>query len=241
MTSFLAVNAQRYIDPVETNQVNRLAELLLLSNAEEPLIVLQFNNFDLLGQFDAEHAQTYPFLATLFEASLEPVLQEDDVKYLSNGFDHAHVVTVGEIPASASDLLRGEFTTSENAVVVQFTEESYDVAELDDFLETMYAFMEDSMNNVDNIVLRMPSSDSANAESLINAETSKDVGVDDPEVDDPEDSDALSSLWTEGLLSCLIVSGLLLAILVTALSWLGSLDISYGALEKTTNPLKKNN
>nr|6M0R_N Chain N, V0 assembly protein 1 [Saccharomyces cerevisiae S288C]6M0S_N Chain N, V0 assembly protein 1 [Saccharomyces cerevisiae S288C] len=51
--------------------------------------------------------------------------------------------------------------------------------------------------------------------------------------------DILSSIWTEGLLMCLIVSALLLFILIVALSWISNLDITYGALEKSTNPIKK--
>lgn len=246
MTSFLSVNAHRYINPVETKQVNYLVELLLLSNNEEPLVVLQFDNFNLLDHFDEKHAQTYPFLTALFETSLVTVLEEQNVDALKSGFDHANLMQINEIPASASDLLRYKFSSSDKAVVVEFTKENYDIAELDDFLQTMYAFMEDSLKNIDNIVLRVPTSSdsSTKLKSLRNGETSKDVGVDDPEnshEDEPEDSDALSSLWTEGLLSCLIVSGLLLAILVVAISWLASLDISYGALEKPANPLKKNN
>lgn len=48
-------------------------------------------------------------------------------------------------------------------------------------------------------------------------------------------------IWTEGLLMCLIVSFILLGILLVALSWLSSLTISYGALEKQTAPSKKTN
>lgn len=48
-------------------------------------------------------------------------------------------------------------------------------------------------------------------------------------------------IWTEGLLMCLFVSLVLLGILVIALSWLSSLTISYGALERQTAPSKKTN
>lgn len=59
--------------------------------------------------------------------------------------------------------------------------------------------------------------------------------------DNNQDDDILSDIWTEGLLSCLLVSALLLFILIVAISWVASLDISYGALEKKADHLKKTN
>lgn len=50
-----------------------------------------------------------------------------------------------------------------------------------------------------------------------------------------------SRIWTEGLLMCLIVSGILLIILIISLSWLSDLSISYGALERPNNMAKKTN
>lgn len=50
-----------------------------------------------------------------------------------------------------------------------------------------------------------------------------------------------SRIWAEGLLMCLIVSGILLIILIISLSWLSDLSISYGALERPNNMAKKTN
>ncbi|CCE62941.1 hypothetical protein TPHA_0D03050 [Tetrapisispora phaffii CBS 4417] len=59
--------------------------------------------------------------------------------------------------------------------------------------------------------------------------------------DNAEDNDILSKIWTEGLLMCLLVSIFLFGLLAVALSWMTSLEISYGAFEKQSNPLKKTN
>lgn len=58
---------------------------------------------------------------------------------------------------------------------------------------------------------------------------------------DSDDKNEEHRIWTEGLLMCLIVSFILLGVLVIALSWLSSLSISYGALERQTAPSKKTN
>lgn len=44
--------------------------------------------------------------------------------------------------------------------------------------------------------------------------------------------------FTPGIISCLIVTFLLLAILVCALQWMLSLDISYGSFEKKVDNKK---
>lgn len=44
--------------------------------------------------------------------------------------------------------------------------------------------------------------------------------------------------FTPGILSTLIVSLLLLSILITAISWITSLDISYGSFEKKVDNKK---
>lgn len=242
MTSFFSINAERYVDAVKTEKVSSLKELLEMSRTEEPLIVLQFDKFDLVNAFDEKHEGTYPFISSLLKSSLDTFLEEKGLPDGQKGYNGARVLKVGEIPASAGEELRHRFKKSDNAVVVEFTKERYDVAELDDYLETLYAFMEDSLKNVDNIVLRVPKSGNSGAdiekiEELREPEKSGEPG----DGDDNDDDDSLSSLWTEGLLSCLLVSLLLIAILVVAISWIASLDISYGALEKSANPLKKNN
>ncbi|KAL6944868.1 hypothetical protein ACO0RG_001623 [Hanseniaspora osmophila] len=53
------------------------------------------------------------------------------------------------------------------------------------------------------------------------------------------DGQVLSTLWTEGLIMCLLVTFLLISILVMAIKWTSSITISYGALEKSNNPIKK--
>lgn len=244
VSSFLWLGSQRYRHGVEEEGITSLEELLQLSDSEEPLVVFQFDKFDVLRHNTEVLGGSRSFLASLFQSdSVSNVLREDAP---TQGFAEAKVVEVAQLPASASEFLIGKFSRRDSAVVVEFSGEYYNPAALDEFLETLYSFLEESMSNIDNIVVQTRSSDEAALRWQETRDSSPDkVGVDNPNSsgtpDDGSDPDALSSLWTEGLLSCLLVSALLLGILVTAISWVSSIHISYGALEKSTNPLKKTN
>lgn len=240
MTSYLSVNAQRYRQRVLDESISSIEELLSLSNSEEPIILLQFSDFNIIEEMSKSSGTKYPFLWSLFKNDLTGILPEDEeAKELAN----TNYLEVSVLPAPANEYLIGKFSKDDDAVIIQFTEKEYDMEELDEFLSLLYVFMEDSLSNVDNMALQIPSSDSSFKVQQMRDAASGSISVDYPETSKVPDSDndELSSLWTEGLLSCLIVSFILLAILGIAISWISSLNISYGALEKSTNPLKKTN
>ncbi|SCV04326.1 LAME_0H17568g1_1 [Lachancea meyersii CBS 8951] len=237
-TSFLAVNSQRYKDALQQDGVESWAELSTLSYAEEPLICFRFTKFDLLAQIVQSPAEIR-FLPTFFEELVNQVWNHDSFVDEAD----SSPIQIGKLPKSPLASFYNQIDRENDVVVFEFTDSEYDLTSLDEYLETAYLFLEESLANIDNIVIQVPSVSEGYTRST--AKTSE-VDVSDPEKQ-PEpstpagDSNEMSTLWTEGLISCLIVAGILLAILIVAISWITSLDISYGAFEKPANPIKKTN
>lgn len=146
--------------------------------------------------------------------------------------------TVNDLAQSASDLLYDHFLEDKSIVLFKFPSSDYDLYKLDEFIESCLLFLEDKSSDDLTVVI--------NSVGTIDTDdynfAAKDIlSHDDNNEAQDGDSDILSSIWTEGLLMCLIVSALLVFILIIALSWISNLDITYGALEKSSNPIKKNN
>ncbi|KAM3162561.1 V0 assembly protein 1 [Lachancea thermotolerans] len=233
-TSFLSVNSRRYRDALGDDQVGSLEELTKISDAEEPMVWFKFDKFDLLGELAQSTAETR-FLTAFFEGSVTDVLDQDSSSKAAENV-RSEKFEVAEIPASAFESLYDRVHPSDGALVFEFTESNYDLALLDEYLEAVYIYLEETLANIDNLAFQVPTSGKNYARAHSKVE------VTDPEKKPGSSTDGVqSALWTEGLISCLIVAALLLWILVIAISWITSLDISYGALEKPANPLKKTN
>ncbi|SCV01041.1 LANO_0F09868g1_1 [Lachancea nothofagi CBS 11611] len=240
-TSFLAINSQRYQEALNDDKIESWAQLSDLGNANEPLVCFRFAQFDLLAQIARSSAETR-FLPTFFEDSVTDVWNDDSLSATSE-ITKSAIVEVGQLSELVIPSLYSKIDDNDAVVLFEFTEPSYDLERLDEYLETVYLFLEEALPNIDNLVIQVPSVGETYTKS--SAKTSE-VEVSDPEKNPGKDLPAgdgrkVNALWTEGLISCLIVAALLLSILVTAISWITSLEISYGALERPANPLKKNN
>ncbi|SCU97961.1 LADA_0H09604g1_1 [Lachancea dasiensis] len=240
-TSFLALNSQRYREALDDATAASWPELASLGTSKEPLVCFRFTQFDLLTQLAQSSANTR-FLPTFFEDSVTNVWI-DDVPSTAVGAMYSPVVAVGQLPDSIVPSLYSQVDGEDAVVVFEFSEPSYDLERLDEYLETAYLFLEDTMANIDNLVVQVPTSGKSYVRDAADA---SEIGVSDPNKKPKpsvpaDDTEILSTLWTEGLISCLIVAGFLLFVLVIAISWVTSIDISYGALEKPVNPLKKTN
>ncbi|SCW01132.1 LAFE_0D05776g1_1 [Lachancea fermentati] len=239
-TSYLHINSKDYERALNDGEVQSIAELERISSAEDPLVVIQFNNFNLLEGVK-ECGVGCRFLADIF-GEYTNVL-EDDTFEVS---DDANVIQIEELPKTLSEKLYNVIQTGETAIVLQFTGSDYVMTDLDEYLDSAFFFLRDSLPNLKNLAIEIPSTEvlKASVRAHVEDESAFEPTVQlskKPESGGSSDDGKLSSLWTEGLLSCLLVSLLLVWILVVAISWVTSLEISYGALEKPANPLKKNN
>ncbi|CEP60591.1 Voa1p LALA0_S01e14400g [Lachancea lanzarotensis] len=237
-TSFLAVNSQRYKDALNKDKIDSWTELSAFSDIEEPLVCFRFSKFDLLSAL-AEVPSEVRFLPTFFEELVTQVWEEDSFTDVA----HISTVEVSKIPELSLPSLYSQVDRKSDIIVFEFSDASYDLERLDEYLETVYLFLEEELVNIDNIVIQVPS---VGEPYVKNTAKTSDIDVSDPDRKPAPSSptgngDELSTLWTEGLISCLIVTAILLAILSVAISWITSLEISYGAFEKPVNPLKKTN
>ncbi|SCV03086.1 LAMI_0H05358g1_1 [Lachancea mirantina] len=235
ITSYTSFGTSKYREAVSNGQATSLAQLAVISDAQEPLIVFQFLKFDLLGAIEQQKSQA-GFLTELLHntANFEILAQDELLKVPPAG---GKQFVVAEIPAAPSELLYGNFQKSDNCIVFQFTNTDYDLARLDEFAEIAFVFLEEELSSADNFVFQLGAEKSFKAQARNQAE-SEAIGVSDPEGDSKP---VLSSLWTDGLITCLLVTGLLIWILVIAISWITSLEISYGAFQKPSDPIKKTN
>lgn len=238
-STFLSLNSHRYQQALNDETITSLKTLASLADSEEPLVCLRFEKFDLLGQLGQKNAQA-GFLTSFFEDSLTRVLDQDE-SFVDLEDPNTSVLKVDEIPSAAFELLYEKVNRKNAVVAFDFTAASYDLESLEEYLESVYLYLEETLANIDNFVVQVPTSDASSyTEDQIDAAVhGTNVEVSDPE--NPSKGGKSTGIWTDGLISCLIVSLLLLWILVTAIAWITSLDISYGALEKPTNPLKKTN
>ncbi|CCD25889.2 Voa1p NDAI_0G01130 [Naumovozyma dairenensis CBS 421] len=233
---------------------------------QNPIVIYQFTNFHLLQQLLQPSSSSYPFLTNFFESgnlqemqtpsSFEPSMISDDIseKNLTR-------FNIDTLPSTAGDLLfNNEEIESSSIVWFQFNDDSYDLNTLDEFLESTIIFLNENTSNDCKFNVFLNSLDYADNDEdlkinelaqLYHKRVSQDIEAlkheelkkkkNNSKEDGKDDDDKLSKIWTEGLIMCLIVSLLLLIILIMAISWVSDIGISYGALETTTNPLKKNN
>lgn len=241
-TSYLSLNTLS--DKNELREGDSVSELIESSSSGKPVIVFQFIDFSLFDKLVYSEG-SYKFLTYLLDH--DPVALEGDDEIVS---ENANLLEIESIDEITPETLSNQFKKEDSVVIVRFEASQYEMSDLDDFLETVFLFLVDAFENIDTLIIQAPRSEHIDAtnlfsqESLVASQSKPAIEVNEPlESDKPgkAPSDELSSLWTEGLLSCLLVSLLLVVLLTVAISWISSLDISYGALEKPANPLKKTN
>lgn len=244
MRTFLSINSNHYRSYQKSSEVEHLNQLLSLSNIDEPLIILHFNKFALFNKLNGEKPN-YTIIDDLYNVEMTSI-PGNDYEINKPGIK---LMEIDRLPVSNFNEVFFDINKDDSVIVFQFNCDDYDIDSLNEFLEKAYLFLSDKITKFENILIQCPYTDRLNSELRDHSEISdlhltkqyhgsEDNGIKKNNIDI---DDRLSSIWTEGLLSCLLISGILILILMIAISWISSLTISYGALEKSTNPLKKMN
>lgn len=231
--SYISIKSDSYL----AEDINSVSDLISQANEQNPLVIFQFETFPVLQAFLPSEGDL-PFLSKFFHFEVTKILQEGSSFDSNLNDEWAEVFTLTDVPFTASELLYDYHQKGQSVILFDFQNAEYDISVLDEFLESAYLFLEDSLGSLGTVVLSTQNSAAFNTvtSSKARSEKARDHKGTTP-IDD--DEDILSNIWTEGLLMCLLVSLLLVAILVVAISWMSSVNISYGALERSTNPLKK--
>ena len=186
--------------------------------------------------------EEYQFFNRFFANDVSLTVHDDSPLNISQSLSPImEQFTVDELPESASDLLYEYSLDDKSIVLFKFTSDAYDLKKLDEFIDSCLSFLEDKSGDNLTVVINSLGWAFEDEDGDDEYATEETLSHHDNNKGKEGDDDILSSIWTEGLLMCLIVSALLLFILIIALSWISNLDITYGALEKSTNPIKKNN
>ncbi|EDO14843.1 hypothetical protein Kpol_359p3 [Vanderwaltozyma polyspora DSM 70294] len=259
-----------YISGEECKNVDSMKILASQSNIDRPLVILQFDKFAIYKQYSSSN-KNYPYLTKYFEHDLNQVLPlEKDFKvedYTNSEIIKLEQLPSSVSEILYTYPLRENFVIAIDFESAVYDLDQLDgflesvTFFLDEYLPQTKVLAiispEINVNSKKSISKKEEEEEEEAEKEDYKTETEEEYVNDNSEEDKDEveaqdkkgknkedkeeDSDILSTIWTEGLLMCLLVSALLLGILFIAISWLASLEISYGALEKSTNPLKKTN
>lgn len=202
-----------------------LSDIVSKLKNEEPVIIFDFAGPELLEEVVSSEDR-YPFLSDFLTNDVTPIVSDDDSREFEND-PRVEVFELNEIPSSLSTILYDFTSTDKYIFLFKLRNDKYDAAALDEFLESTCVFLRETLTEMENIIINVHGLDLHQT----HRQTKK-------EHDD--DKDILSKTWTEGLLMCLLVSAILLGILVVAISWTWNIEISYGGLERPSDPTKKN-
>lgn len=244
------VYARSLIDTTEVNQYNPSLEFpntnhssgLSKPSTENTLVVLlQFEHFDLYNSLESNNLREFPFLSHFFYEEQYNIFTPNNTKQKE---DYSNTLDVKELPDKINLKNHKLFQHKDDVLLIRFLGENYDIAKLDKFLIECFTQLKDI--NPGSYTFLFQFENRADIEAFTRNEpgteyvSKKTENIKIHSIDDSA-NEKQNSNFTEGLLSCLIVSGLLLGIFLTGVYCLMSLDISYGALQKSTNPLKKIN
>lgn len=238
IVSLVAATTYGSIKTVEYQKSESLSDLISQISKDDPLIVFRFTRFPLMEAL-LPYEDHVPYLTKFFETDVTELFSQEVSSEDLQEVEEIETFDVEELTSSASQLLYDAPLEDKKLIIFNFEDEDYDLAILDEFLESAYLLLHNSFDRVDNVVLSVTDAVAADHFSADRKTKKAPVSHRSKKPVEDNDDDVLSTIWTEGLIMCLIVSLLLLGILVVAISWMGSVDISYGALEKSTNPLKK--
>lgn len=222
--------------------VKSISDLVEGASDVDPLVIFQFKEFPLLQEF-SRFDESLPFLTYLFHRQDSVELNNQHMIHIDNKMVEFETFEILELPSSPSVHLYDKHLEGKQVILFDFQDAEYDIVELDEFLESIFGFVSQEYMSfdVDDVVLNI--NNDSKKSSTLQVWSSVSTGLKERKGTEkkPVDNDKLSDIWTEGLIMCLLVSLFLIVLLVIAISWVGSIDISYGALEKSTNPLKKSN
>lgn len=246
-TSYVSIRTKDVLD----NRISNAFDIIKSATVKQPVVIFEFDKFKLLDEMvEDEKLSDYSYLNKFYQDELTNVFNEDS-ELDRPGNDQMAFFKVNKIKQSASNILYDYPIEDYGIVWFEFTKKDYKLSELNEFIETAVIFLEEYLNiNIDIIINSKGTAtieqldntlNNTNKDEKSNTDKSKDNKKDDKKKnkEGTVDNDILSEYWTEGLLMCLIVAALLLFILVIAISWLSSLEISYTALDKKVNPIKK--
>lgn len=235
-SSFISFDKESNWDTIST--ISSTADVI--SSVDSAIAVFEFDNFSLLDNLMID--EEYPFFNRFFANDVSLTVHDDSPLNISQSLSPImEQFTVDELPESASDLLYEYSLDDKSIVLFKFTSNAYDLKKLDEFIDSCLSFLEDKSGDNLTVVINSLGWAFEDEDGDDEYATEETLSHHDNNKGKEGDDDILSSIWAEGLLMCLIVSALLLFILIVALSWISNLDITYGALEKSTNPIKKNN
>ncbi|CCF60523.1 hypothetical protein KAFR_0K01690 [Kazachstania africana CBS 2517] len=260
-TSFISITSKDDIDNID-NKLSTSDELIDNASIDSPIIVFQFDRYRLLEKLvdynnNGKYTPSSLYLNKFFSSRITTVVPEDlDLVSLSEDRTEK-IYQFHEIPNDISrtlyETLGKKKSTPFRIIWFEFTSKDIDINELDAFLENVTLLLEEYLedehldiilNTRDKMTTLEQFDESIEESKSITASTtaSKQKASSKPTkgTSKGKDDDILSEIWTEGLLMCLLVSAMLLWILIMLISWIMNISISYGALEKSTNPLKKN-
>lgn len=252
-TSYISIRTKDKVD----YRLSSALDLLNHATLDQPIIVFEFDKFKIIdsminnGNQDETKIQ---FLSQFFENHVTNILNNEPILERPSSDTQLALFKIKNIERSGSNILYDYPVEDYSVFWFKFQKKDYEISEINNFIESACIFLEEYLNI--NIDILINTKDTVSLEDLDTAITKNketkhysDNNSDNVEndktkqkeetQDKTEDDDSLSKIWTEGLIMCLIVSFLLLSILIVALSWIMNIEISYTALEKPTNPIKK--
>lgn len=246
-TSYISIRSKDKVD----YRLSSTLDIINTATVEQPLVVFEFDKFRVIDSMTSkvEKMNQFQFLSQFFENHLTNVLDDESALDRPDSNDVAYF-KIKNIEQSGSAMLY-DFPVEDYAIIwFKFQKKDYDLTEVNDFIESASIFLEEYLNI--NIDMLINTKDTTPLENFDEAVESNQENKDHHDENNMQGSnsnktnhgekqdDSLSKIWTEGLIMCLLVTFLLLAILVVAMSWIMSIEISYSALDKPTNPIKKN-
>lgn len=235
--SYLSIKSPNYSG---RHEVSSLSDVVSKFTTHEPLIIFDFASPEILEEVVSSE-KTYPFLSKFLTNDVAPIVSEDDSMELEHD-SRVEVFELNEIPSSLSTILYDFVNTEKYIFLFKLKNSKYDAAALNEFLESTYVFLQETLAEVENVIVSVRGLDNYQTHGHVKKDHNDNKKHDGSGKKNPIDAnkDILSKTWTEGLLMCLLVSALLLGILVVAIVWTWNIEISYGGLERPSNPIKKN-
>lgn len=213
----------------------------LLASIQSPVVVFNFVHYHLFKEMERKSnrkAGSDTYLVEFFKHNVTNVLSDrHDTKALSDMLRRlANIFNFGDLPADIDSEVLSQMTEDDldsGMIWMQFFEHKYHLDDLNNLIAAVIEQVYRDQNKEPTVIIQVPKSheDHKRKKSRIFGANAKQ--------DEEENTEILSTIWTEGLISCILVSLLLLGILVVALSWISNIEVSYGALSRKTAPLKK--
>lgn len=252
-TSYISIRTKDKID----YRLSSTLDLLNHATLDQPVIVFEFEKFKIIDSLINNNNQdetNVQFLDQFFENHITNILNNESNLERPSFDAQLALFKIKDIQQSGSSILYDYPVEDYSIFWFKFQKKNYEISEINDFIESACIFLEEYLNiNIDILINtkdivsleELDTTITKNKENNYYKDSDSGNSMNDrtrqkkENQENTQNDDGLSKIWTEGLIMCLIVSFLLLGILIVALSWIMSIEISYTALEKPTNPIKK--